>query len=103
MRIAATCARCGREFLFFQLYNAGPLTADRCPHCSAHLGVVRVAPVAAAADDALAALAGALHEIAGRNPGFRLDPESVLGPIREALEPVARDRGGPAAPGARAA
>ena len=90
MRIAATCERCGREFLLFQLYTASPFAADRCPHCSAHLGIVRVAPLAASADEALAALVRSLREIAGRNPGFRLDPQTVLGPVTEALEALAR-------------
>ncbi len=93
MRIAATCDNCGREFLFFQLYNASPLVADRCPHCSVHLGVVRVGPLAAAADEALAALVRSLREIAGRTPGFRLDPQSVLSPVSEAVEAVAPPNG----------
>lgn len=89
MRIAATCEHCGREFLFFQLYNAGPATADRCPHCSAHLGIVAVAPLAASADRALEALAECLREFAGRRCGFRIDPHSVLGPVTEAVEALA--------------
>jgi hypothetical protein len=90
MRIAAICDRCGREFLLFQLYTASSFAADRCPHCSAHLGIVRVAPLAASADEALAALVRSLREIAGRNPGFRLDPQTVLGPVTEALDALAR-------------
>ena len=90
MRISATCERCGREFLFFQLYNASPLTADRCPHCSAHLGIVRVAPLAASADKALATLVDCLREFAGRKRGFRIDPESIMGPITEAVEALAQ-------------
>ena len=90
MRIVATCEHCGREFLFFQLYNASPLVADRCPHCSVHLGIVRVAPLAASADNALAALVDSLREIAVRNPGFRVEPQSVLSPLNEALEAAAR-------------
>ena len=89
MRIAATCDNCGREFLFFQLYQASPLAADRCPHCSAHLGIVRVGPLAASADQALADLVESLREIAARNPHFRLDPQSVLSPLGEALEALA--------------
>jgi hypothetical protein len=90
MRIAATCERCGREFLLFQLYNTRPVTADRCPHCSTHLGIVGVAPLAASADHALQALAQCLREFAGRKPGFRIDPESVLQPVSEAVDAVAR-------------
>ena len=89
MRIAATCDNCGRDFLFFQLYQASPLVADRCPHCSAHLGIVRVGPLAASADQALADLVGSLREIVARNPAFRLDPRSVLSPLGEALEALA--------------
>ena len=90
MRIAATCERCGREFLLFQLYTASPFTADRCPHCSVHLGIVRVAPLAASADEALVALVRSLQEMAARNPGFRLDPQTVLEPVTEALEGISR-------------
>ncbi len=93
MRVSAICERCGREFLLFQLYNASPLTADRCPHCSAHLGIVGVAPLAASADRALEALVDCLREFAGRKRGFRIEPESVLAPITEAVEAAARPDG----------
>lgn len=61
MRIRATCQRCGRDFLFFQLYAADPEVSDRCPGCSAHLGVMGVGRQAARADQALAALVQALE------------------------------------------
>jgi hypothetical protein len=95
MRIRATCEHCGREFLLVQLYTAGSFHADRCPHCSAHLGVVRAAPLTAAAEESLATLGRSPREIAARNPRFRLDPESVLAPVTEALEAAAQ--AGPAA------
>jgi hypothetical protein len=41
--------------------------------------------VAAAAESALAALVRALTELAGHQPAFRVDPDSVLEPVREAL------------------
>ncbi|HVL05851.1 MAG TPA: hypothetical protein VM388_07675 [Acidimicrobiales bacterium] len=85
MRIAATCEHCGREFLLYQLYNTSPVTADRCPHCSAHLGIVGVARLAASADQALHALVQCLKEFSGRKPGFRIDAQSVLGPVTEAV------------------
>ena len=90
MRIAATCEHCGREFLLFQLYNTSPVTADRCPHCSAHLGIVGVAPLAASADQALHALVQCLREFTGRKPGFRIEAQSVLRPVSEAVEALAR-------------
>jgi hypothetical protein len=93
MRIAATCEHCGRDFLLFQLYNTRPVTADRCPHCSAHLGIVGVAPLAAFADEALHALVQCLRELSGRKPGFRIDAQSVLGPVTEAVEALARPGG----------
>jgi NAD-dependent SIR2 family protein deacetylase len=85
MRIKATCAHCGRDFYFVQVAGARPADADRCPHCGRHLGVPRLAPVAAAAESALAALVRALTELAGHQPAFRVDPDSVLEPVREAL------------------
>ena len=103
MRISATCERCGRELLLFQLYNASPLTADRCPHCSAHLGIVGVAPLAASTDRALDALVDCLRELAGRKRGFRIEPESVLAPITEAVEAAARPDGQTKTPSGQAA
>ena len=103
MRIAATCDHCGREFLLFQLYNAGSFAADRCPHCSAHLGIVGIAPLAASADQALTALVSTLREIAGRHRGFHLDVASVRDPVNEALAAVAPGSGEAAAERGRAA
>lgn len=85
MRIEATCNHCGRDFYFGQLVAARPDDADRCPHCGRHLGVPRLRPVVAAAETALGALVSALRELAGHQPAFRLNPESVLEPVREAL------------------
>ena len=85
MRIRATCGHCGREFLFFQLYNASPEVADRCPHCSAHLGILGLGRLAARADHALDSLAQALEQAGGHNPGFRVQPSSVLAPLEEVL------------------
>lgn len=84
MRAGATCNHCGREFLLFQLYNASPAVADRCPHCSRHLGVVNVRGLAARIDRTAEDLAAALRELAAHKPEFRLDTESLLGPVTEA-------------------
>ena len=87
MRINATCRHCGREFLFFQLYTAAPALADRCPHCSVHLGIPQVGPLAARADQAFTSLVDCLEEIAYRSPGFAVDTRSVLDPVRRMLPP----------------
>ena len=102
MRISATCEHCGREFLL-QLYNTSPVTADRCPHCSAHLGIVGVAPLAASADQALQALVQCLKEFSGRKPGFHIDGQSVLRPVTDAVEALARPGVQPTAGAERAA
>jgi hypothetical protein len=78
MRIRAVCDHCGRDFLFLQLYLAEPRDADRCPHCTTHLGVVGLRHLARAADDAGTRLGRALGDIAARNPTFELRTESVL-------------------------
>lgn len=93
MRVRATCEHCGREFLFFQLYNADPSSADRCPHCGRHLGVPNVRPLALRTDRAAAELVRCLDELAAGNPSFRVDPASLLDPIREAVVALAA-RGG---------
>lgn len=82
MRVHATCDHCGREFLLFQLYNAEPATADRCPHCSRHLGVINERSLALGADRAGAQLMRCLNELAARDPKFQLDSETLLGTIR---------------------
>lgn len=85
MRIEARCDYCGRDFYFAQLAAARPDDADRCPHCGRHLGIPRLRPVVAAAETALGTLVGALRELAGHQPAFRIDAQSVLEPLREAL------------------
>ena len=49
-----------------------------------------VAPLAASADEALHALVQCLREFSGRKPGFRIDGQSVLRPVTEAVETLAR-------------
>jgi len=93
MRVNATCHHCGREFLLFQLYSADPDGADRCPHCGRHLGVVGVRSLALGVDRAGAQLVRCLHELAARGPELRVDPDTLLGPIRDALAPLAAETG----------
>jgi hypothetical protein len=83
MRIRATCDKCGRDFLFLQLYRSDPWHIDRCPHCNTHLGVVNLKHLAHVADRALAGLVSAMTEIADRSPAFTLRPESVLGRLQD--------------------
>jgi hypothetical protein len=97
MRVKAQCDHCGREFLFFQLYNASSFDADRCPHCGRHLGVVGVRRLALEVDRTAAALVRTLRELAVRDPSFRLDADSILEPIAavvgELAVPTTRDAG----------
>lgn len=93
MRVHATCGHCGREFLLFQLYNAEPATADRCPHCRRHLGVINARPLALSVDRAGAQLVRCLNELAARDPEFRIDPDTVLDPIRDVLAPLTAGTG----------
>ena len=89
MRIAARCRQCGRDFLFFQLYNAPPGDRDHCPHCGTHLGIVNLAPLALDAERAGDTLARCLDEVAARSPEFDLYATSVLEPLRKALAKTA--------------
>jgi hypothetical protein len=90
MRVRATCQHCGRTFLFFQLYNEDPGLTDRCPHCGRHLGVVNIRPLAMRTDRAAADLAHALRDLAGRDRHFTIEADSLLGPLTEAAEALAR-------------
>ena len=85
MRIRATCDLCGRDFLFFQLYTANPEVSDRCPSCSAHLGVMGVGRQAARAEQALAALVQVLEGMAEQRRAFSIDADSVLRPLQDVL------------------
>ena len=89
MRARATCRHCGREFLLSQLYNAEPGAADRCPHCSLHLGVPGVRSLALRIDRAAADLVWCLSELAARSPQLTVDRDSILGPVGEALRELA--------------
>jgi hypothetical protein len=96
MRIRATCNACGRDFLFFQLYNADPWHNDRCPHCNRHLGLLNGRHLALAADRAAANLVNSLRAIADRNPGFTVKRASVLERIEDVVGELAAPPDGPA-------
>ena len=100
MRIRATCASCGKDFYFLQLYQAAAEDSDRCPNCSASLGIVNLRQSTLAADTALAELTSVLHAIAQRSPGFFVDEASVVAPIVNALQ---RDDGPPTSDGSERA
>ena len=89
MRVRATCDHCGRDFLFFQLYNAPAAQADRCPHCAKHLGIINVAPFARRIDRSGEQLVECLEALADRNPKFRLKPDSITRPIHAATAALA--------------
>ena len=97
MRVRATCDDCGRQFLFFQLYNAHPDDADRCPHCGRHLGVVNVRPLALRIERAAAQLTDCLHDLAARNPAFRVQPDTILGAITDGVAALSPTTDGPGA------
>jgi hypothetical protein len=93
VKIKGTCRHCGREFLVEQaLQNGGECPWDGKPF-QADYAVVLVDSLR----DAEAAgntLENALEKIADIKPEFVLDPESVIGQIREYLERLERAHGG---------
>ena len=95
MRIQAICHACGREFLFFQLYHADPWQADRCPHCSAYLGIRHIRALAVAGDRALTALVGVLERLGEGRLGFTVDPASLLARLEAAVDVLAAQDAGP--------
>jgi hypothetical protein len=89
MRIRATCTNCGRDFYFFQLYNADPVENDRCPHCSTHLGIPGVRYLAQNADEVAAELVSTLQRIAMGNPRFTVHTDTLLPVVTTALDVLA--------------
>jgi hypothetical protein len=85
VKIKGTCARDGREFLVQQVIaNGGHCPWDGQPFQKDYTGPLAVA--LQRAEQAGGALAEALEEVAGMNPAFTLDEDSVLGRIRSYLE-----------------
>ena len=92
MRIRGTCANCGREFLPEQVIGAG----GHCPWCGKAFNrdytalLVQYLQQAQVAGDALH---DALEQIASvEELAMDLDDESVLEPLRRALQTIRRRR-----------
>jgi DNA-directed RNA polymerase subunit RPC12/RpoP len=92
MRIRGTCANCGREFLPEQMIEAG----GHCPWCGKEFNgdytslLIQALRQANAAgdqlEDALKDI-GSVEELA-----MEIDEESILEPLREALQTIRRRR-----------
>jgi hypothetical protein len=85
VKIKGMCARDDREFLVQQVIDTG----GHCPWDGKPFQKDYTGPLAAAlrrAEQAGGVLEEALEEIAGMNPEFTLDEDSVLGRIRAYLE-----------------
>lgn len=83
MLVHATCLNCERDFRLMDLQPAGPWAADRCPSCNALIGVR--GGTAVQVHIALEALVEALEELGRSRLNIRLDPDSILMPIKDAL------------------
>lgn len=93
MKIKGTCRRCGREFLVEEAIQSG----GRCPWDGKPFQADYAAVLVDALRDAGSAgatLENALEKIADLEPGFVLDPDSVLAEIRGHLERLERTHGG---------
>ncbi len=92
MKIRGTCANCGREFLPEQVIESG----GHCPWCGKAFNRDYTALLVQAlhqADRAGDALEDALKDIASIDDlAMDVDDESVLEPLREALESIRRRR-----------
>ena len=92
MRIRGTCANCGREFLPEQVIEAG----GHCPWCGKAFNRDYTALLVQAlqqADRAGDVLEDALKDIASiEELAMVIDEESVLEPLRDALEAIRRRR-----------
>ena len=92
MRIRGTCANCGREFLPEQVIEAG----GHCPWCGKAFNRDYTALLVQAlqqADRAGDVLEDALKDIASiEELAMDIDEESVLEPLRDALEAIRRRR-----------
>jgi hypothetical protein len=92
VRIRGTCANCGREFLPEQVIEAG----GHCPWCGKAFNRDYTALLVQAlqqADRAGDVLEDALKDIASiEELAMVIDEESVLEPLRDALEAIRRRR-----------
>lgn len=91
MKIKGTCSSCGREFLVEQVVAAG----GHCPWCGQAFTRDYTANLVTALREGQVAgevLEQALEQVAGMDPAFELEDESVLGDIRESLNALRRRR-----------
>jgi hypothetical protein len=92
VKIRGTCANCGREFLPEQVIGSG----GHCPWCGKAFNRDYTALLVQAlqqADRAGEVLEDALKDIASvEELAMDIDEESVLEPLREALEAIRRRR-----------
>ena len=89
MKIKGTCRRCGREFIVEQvLNNGGECPWDGKPFQPDY--AVVLVDALRDAEQAGSALEDALGKAADLEPDFVIDPDSVLGTLREHLERLER-------------
>jgi len=89
VKIKGTCRRCGREFLVEQvLNNGGECPWDGKPFRPDY--AVVLVDALRDAEQAGSALEDALGKAADLEPDFVIDPDSVLGTLREHLERLER-------------
>jgi len=89
VKIKGTCRRCGREFLVEQvLNNGGECPWDGKPFQPDY--AVVLVDALRDAEQAGSALEDALGKAADLEPDFVIDPDSVLGALREHLERLER-------------
>ncbi|MGH2692561.1 MAG: hypothetical protein ACRDHM_08680 [Actinomycetota bacterium] len=92
MKIKGTCQNCGREVLVQQIVDAG----GHCPWCGIAFNKDYTSMIVKAlqqAEESGERFHGALEQVADiEDLGLTLDPESVVGPLREALRTMRRRR-----------
>ena len=91
MKIKGTCGNCGREFFVQQLNESH----GHCPWCGKPFQPDYTAVLVEGlelAESAGNTLEAALEKVAGMNPNFVLDEETVLSEIEQYLEQVRKGR-----------
>lgn len=87
MKIKGRCRACGRDLPLDVLLNSDP--AGHCPFCGSALDTHYSGSFVNALRDLERAgtmMSAALDQLGNFGPGFELDRESVMEPIRTALE-----------------
>lgn len=92
MKIKGTCMNCRREVLVQQIVDAG----GHCPWCGIAFNKDYTSMIVRAlvqAEESGERFQGALEQVADiEDLGLKLDAESVVGPLREALRTMRRRR-----------